>query len=185
MPSLLPGGCIEWALVDAKMREFDEFHASLRLIWPITLQLRDKEPSTLTEGDWDSLRKVFCGIRCMASGTSLVGNSKVMAHLPPQLMPPVDREYTLKFLFRHGQIANGIAVEWEKLVQILNGFFYPIAQSAIFQHKAEEWLTQNERFKWDTSALKIVDNLVIGLSKTVRREQDARDDVPQATRPLG
>ena len=105
------------------MREFDEFHASRRLILPITLQLRDKEPSTLTESDWESLRKVFCGIRCMASGTSLVGNSKVMAHLLPQLIPPVDREYTLKFLFRHGQITNGIAVEWEKLVQILNGFF--------------------------------------------------------------
>ena len=155
----------------SKMREFGEFQASLRLVWPIALQLRDKEPSSLTESDWNCLRKVFFEIRCMASGTSLVGNSKVMAHLLPKLIPPVDRQYTLKFLFRHGQITNGTDVEWEKLLQILNGFFYPIAQSALFQDKAEEWLTQNERFKWDTSALKIVDNLVIGLSKTIRGEQ--------------
>jgi hypothetical protein len=157
----------------SKMREFGEFQTSLRLVWPIALQLRDKEPRSLTESDWNSLKKIFSEIRCMASGTSLVGNSKVMAHLLPKLIPPVDRQYTLKFLFRHGQITNGIEAEWEKLLEILNGFFYPIAQSPLFQHKAGEWLTQSDRFKWDTSALKIVDNLVIGLSKTIRGEQVA------------
>jgi hypothetical protein len=166
----------------SKMREFGEFHASLRLVWPIALQLRDKTPNSLSESDWSSLREVFCRIRCMASGTSLVGNSKVMAHLLPNLIPPVDREYTLKFLFRNGQITKGIEAEGEKLVQILTGFFYPITQSLIFQPKAEEWLTQNDRFKWDTSALKIVDNLVIGLSKMVRGEQVVPGDAPQGTR---
>ncbi len=166
----------------SKMREFGEFHSSLRLVWPIALQLQEKTPSSLGESDWTSLRAVFCGIRCMASGTSLVGNSKVMAHLLPRLIPPVDREYTLKFLFRHGRITNGIEVEWKKLVQIVNGFFYPVAQSPLFQLKAEEWLRHNNRFKWDTSPLKIVDNLVIGLSKMVRAERVATGDAPRATR---
>ena len=166
----------------SKMREFGEFYSSLRLVWPIALQLHEKTPSSLGASDWSSLRAVFCGIRCMASGTSLVGNSKVMAHLLPKLIPPVDREYTLKFLFRHGRITNGIEVEWKKLVQILNGFFYPVAQSPLFQPKAEEWLMHNDRYKWDTSPLKIVDNLVIGLSKMVRAKQAATGDAPQATR---
>jgi len=157
----------------SKMREFDEFNDSLRLIWPIVLQLREKVPACLNESDWDSLKKIFCGIRCMASGTSLVGNSKVMAHLLPNLIPPVDREYTLKFLFRHGQITNGIEVEWEKLRQILTGFFYPVAQIHVFQSKAEEWITQSNRFKWDTSTLKIIDNLIIGYLKMTRAEQSA------------
>jgi hypothetical protein len=150
-----------------KMHEFSEFHSSMRVVWPIALQLQEKTPSSLDESDWTSLRTVFCGIRCMASGTSLIGNSKVMAHLLPRLIPPVDREYTLNFLFRHNRITNGIEIEWKKLVQILDGFFYPVARSPIFQPKAEEWLTHNDRFKWDTSPLKIVDNLVIGLSKMV------------------
>ena len=165
-----------------KMREFGEFRSSLQVVWPIALQLQEKTPGSLGESGWTSLRAVFCGIRCMASGTSLVGNSKVMAHLLPNLIPPVDREYTLKFLFGHGQITNGIDAEWTKLVQILNGFFYPVAQSPLFQPKADEWLTQNNRFKWDTSALKIIDNLVIGVSKMVPAEPGATTDAPQPTR---
>ena len=100
--------------------------------------------------------------------------------LASELVPPVDREYTLNYLFRHGQIKNGIEVEWSKLVQILEGFFYPIAQSPLFQSKAEEWLKHCDRFKWDTSALKIVDNLVIGLSKMERGESTPTDRKPHA-----
>jgi hypothetical protein len=165
----------------SKMREFEEFRASLQVVWPAALRLQDRAPGDLNEADWSDLRTVFCKIRCMASGTSLVGNSKVMAHLFPRLIPPVDREYTLKFLFRNGQITNGIEVEWKKLAQMLEGFFYPVVQSSLFQSKAEIWLTHNDPFKWDTSHMKIVDNLVIGLSKMARAEQLAAGNTPQAT----
>lgn len=165
----------------SKMREFGEFHSSLKRIWPVALQLQEATPSNISESDWSNLRTVFCGIRCMASGTSIVGNSKVMAHLLPKLIPPVDREYTLKFLFRHGQIKNELDAEWKKLVQILEGFFYPLAHSPLFQAKAEEWLAQANQFKWDTSPLKIADNLVIGLSKMVRAAQVSPRYAPQAT----
>jgi hypothetical protein len=153
----------------SKMCEFDDYHVSLQSVWPVALRLQKKTPGNLDEVDWSNLKTVFCKIRCMASGTSLVGNSKVMAHLLPHLVPPVDREYTLKFLFRHGQIVNGIEGEWTKLKQILSGFFYPVAQSPVFQTKAEGWLTHVDQFKWDTSCLKIIDNLIIGLSKMTPR----------------
>ena len=92
----------------SKMREFGEFHSSLTLVWPLAAQLQGKIPSELSEGDWNSLKNLFCGIRCMATGTSLVGNSKVLAHLLPNLVPPVDREYTLTFLFGNKQITNDL-----------------------------------------------------------------------------
>jgi hypothetical protein len=154
----------------SKMRDFEEFRVSLQVVWPAARRLQAKTLSNLYEPDWSDLKSVFCGIRCMASGTSLVGNSKVMAHLLPQLIPPVDREYMLKFLFRNSQITNDIEVEWKKLVQTLEGFFYPVAQSPLFHSKAENWLVHNDRFKWDTSHLKTLDNLVIGYSKMVRAE---------------
>jgi hypothetical protein len=149
----------------SKMRDFAEFHESLRSVWPAALRLQAMTPSDLDDSDWTGLRAIFCGIRCMASGTSLVGNSKVMAHLLPNLVPPIDREYTLKFLFGHGQITNGIEVEWEKFKKILSGFFYPVLQSESFKSRAEQWIQQPDIFKWDTSPLKVVDNLIIGLSK--------------------
>ena len=60
----------------SKMREFDEFQSSLNGIRSEALQLQGKKPSELADADWNSLRNVFCGIRCMASGTWLRGQLK-------------------------------------------------------------------------------------------------------------
>ncbi len=163
----------------SKMCEFECFRASLQNVWPTVISLQDKTPDTLTESDWSSLGEVFSKICCMASKTSLVGNSKVMAHLLPNLVPPVDREYTLKLLFGRGDITNGVDVEWTKLKQVLASFFYPVIQSPVFQARADEWLAHRDEFRWDTSHLKIADNLVIGLSKMSRAEKTPRN-VPTA-----
>jgi hypothetical protein len=156
----------------SKMREFDEYQSSLKKIWPLSLQLREKTPSELAEEDWNRLKNMFCELRCMATGTSLVGNSKVLAHLLPNLVPPVDREYTLTFLFRNKQITNDLHGEWGKLRQMLQEFFYPVVQVPLFQTKADEWLAQGDRFRWDTSKLKILDNVMIGLSAISRSEKE-------------
>jgi hypothetical protein len=156
----------------SKMREFSEFVASLEPLWSVITGLRQAEPDHLDETGWRDLRSLFCGIRCMRSGTSLVGNSKVLAHALPNLVPPVDREYTLRFLFGNTNITNDIAGECAKLESILRGFFYPVARSAAFKAKAQGWMGQPDTFRWDTSPLKIVDNLVIGLERH-RRGEDA------------
>src|SRR5262245_60349385 len=108
----------------------------------------------------------FFRLRCMATGTSLVGNSKVMAHALPNLVAPVDREYTLRFLFGRTNIANDLESEWAKLQVILRDFFYPIARAESFKLKVREWQERRAEFRWDTSPLKTADNLVIGLLKS-------------------
>lgn len=55
-----------------------------------------------------------------------VGNSKVIAHALPKLTAPIDREYTLTFLFGDGQIRNDKQAEWTTLRHILQHFFYPV-----------------------------------------------------------
>lgn len=102
----------------------------------------------------------------MASKTSLVGNSKVMAHALPNLVPPVDRQYTLRFLFGNTNIRNELEHEWDRLQLILQNFFYPIVLDRAFKAKANTWQENQVEFVWDTSPLKIVDNLVIGLLKS-------------------
>lgn len=165
----------------SKMRGFAEFSSSLRSIWPTAMLLQRKTPASFNEKDWAELKSVFCDIRCMASGTSLVGNSKVMAHLVPNLIPPVDRAYTLTFLFNHGRIKNGEASEWETLRQVLEGFFYPVVRSPIFQKKAQVWLAHENN--WDTSELKIVDNLLIGLLRIQRAKHGEASNRALGTPP--
>jgi hypothetical protein len=157
----------------SKMREFNEFQLSMTKVWPLAVQLQEKIPGALTEDDWGCLKSMFYEIRCMATRTSLVGNSKVLAHLLPNLVPPIDREYTLTFLFGNKQITNDIDREWQKLRQILQGFFHPVVQQPVFQARADQWLAQPERFKWDTSHLKILDNIVIALSALSRSDKEA------------
>jgi hypothetical protein len=150
----------------SKMLDFQPFKDSLRRVRPIADELMDKWPETLDSNDWRELESVFRGITCMRSGTSLVGNSKVMAHWLPRLVPPVDRSYTLKLLYGYGAVENGLDNEWTMLEGMLRGFFYPLLRSPVFSAKATEWLAVTARHSaWDSSALKIADNVVIGFVK--------------------
>ncbi|GFO83396.1 MAG: hypothetical protein A49_30230 [Methyloceanibacter sp.] len=159
----------------SKMREFEDFEASLKPLWSTVLSLQQATPESLSEAGWREVSEVFRGIRCMATGTSLVGNSKVMAHALPNLVAPVDREYTLRFLFGSTNITNSLEQEWEKLQTILRDFFYPILRAKSFKLKAREWQQQRAVFRWDTSPLKIADNLVIGLRKSGRVDETTSD----------
>jgi len=60
----------------SKMRDFEEFRSSLRGIWPAAMLLQQRTPSSLSGCDWEKLKTIFRGIKCMRSRTSLVGNSK-------------------------------------------------------------------------------------------------------------
>jgi hypothetical protein len=148
----------------SKMCEFNEFESSMKEVWPLILNLQGVSPGRMIAEEWSALRLIFRGIRCMASATSLVGNSKIMAHALPNLIPPIDRQYTLSFLYGRSEIKNDIDGEWEILKEISQGFFYPILSSAEFDTHATSWVS-NPDFKWDTSKLKVADNLVIGLAK--------------------
>lgn len=121
--------------------------------------------ATVKDADWALLEGVFRAIKVMESNTTIVGNSKVMAHLFPNAIAPVDREYTLKFLFGTGNITNDLDKEWLLLRKIHEEFFYPIAQDTGFQKQAQKWIANQTKWPWDTSPLKAVDNLVIGAMK--------------------
>jgi hypothetical protein len=149
----------------ARMCDFEEFRTSLKSLWPTILRLRDATPEDIDDLGWREMKEVFYGIRCMATKASLVGNSKVMAHALPNLVAPVDRHYTLRFLFGNKNNNNQIEREWERLQVILAEFFYPVLDAEPFKLRRTEWGKRHAEFRWDTSPLKIVDNLVIGFLK--------------------
>jgi hypothetical protein len=146
-----------------KMVEFEKFQSSLGSVWPFVLDLRHVKPEELGDAGWRDLEQIFCRIRCMETETSLVGNSKVLAHALPRLIPPIDRRYTLGFLFGKPDIKNGLEAEWKRLQTILRDFFYPLVRSDELRSKTREWMCDRSTFRWDTSPLKVIDNLVIGL----------------------
>ena len=146
----------------SKMQAFATFKKSVASVKECIEALRPVVPNKLSTSDWLMLEKMFRGIKVMRSGTTIVGNSKVMAHLLPNLVAPVDRQYTLKYLFVGIGIQNNLEREWQLMRKIHEHFYYPVANDTWFQHKAQAWVTNNSRFPSDTSVLKVIDNLVIG-----------------------
>lgn len=149
----------------SKMVPFDVFETSISAVHPRLVAGRKINPSAMRESDWALLEEMFRDIEVMQSNTSIVGKSKVMAHLVPNAIAPVDREYTLKFLFGNGNIANDLDKEWLLLRKIHEEFFYPIASDARLAKQAGKWVANQAKWPWDTSELKVVDNLIIGAMK--------------------
>ena len=118
----------------------------------------------------DLLVDLAAGLRVMKTGTWLVANSKVLAHLLPNLVAPIDREYTLRYL-TGGRGSYVAADDEEELFRtITTQFYWPIARDPNFKATARHWVSE-DLSSWDTSLLKIIDNLVIG----------ARNDGPAAS----
>lgn len=150
----------------SKMNEFGTFMESVTSLKKEILQARSFSYKNLSLREWEIIEQIFYNIDVMASKTSLVGNSKVMAHLLPNLIPPIDRRYTLQYLYKNTNIQNDMAKEWSKVKCILSEFFYPLACNVSLEEKLIMWNTSQDKYRWDTSPLKIIDNLIIGSFKT-------------------
>jgi len=154
----------------SKMQPFASFERSMTAVRHEIEGLSKCAPEALSEQEWRSLELVFKTIRVMASGTTIVGNSKVLAHFLPNLVAPVDREYTLNYLFGGKMFQNGLAREWILMRKVHAEFYYPILAVEDFQICSKNWIRDSESFPWDSSDLKLVDNLVIGAMRTKKDE---------------
>ena len=148
----------------SKMRPFDAFRASVRRMEGDIRAAQALTPEGMTEEGWSLLGGIFLGLDIMASRTRLVGNSKVMHHMIPGLVPPIDREYTLRYLKGNTNIANDPAAEWRTMRSMIEGFFVPVALDAAFAARAAGWVA-DAGLQWDSSPMKVVDNLIIGARK--------------------
>jgi hypothetical protein len=87
----------------AKMVDFDQFKDSVKRVTKLCTAARSYRLGKLNDihaGDVKSyLSEIFDNLVVMKSGARLVGNSKLMHHLLPDLVPPIDREHTLSFFF--------------------------------------------------------------------------------------
>jgi hypothetical protein len=81
-----------------KMGPFERFAHSVMVRAEQVMAAAAIDPRFVTEPDWRCLEDLFSSIEVMESEARLVGNSKVMAHMVPDIVPPIDREYTLYYL---------------------------------------------------------------------------------------
>jgi hypothetical protein len=145
----------------AKMKSFDDFYRSIGCLQARIVEAKQFNLYGLSDEKWLCLEGIFKGIHVMRSGTTLVGNSKVMHHILPNIVPPIDRSYTLWFLHGNTYADNDLSGEWLVMKRIISDFFIPVASNEEFLKKAGSWMERKSEFPWDTSILKIIDNLII------------------------
>ena len=144
------------------MRTYEQFAESIGPFKGELEGLQHATPQSLSPSDWKTLERAFKAIKVMATETAIVGHSKVLAHLLPNLVAPIDREYTFKYLLKTDYVPNDIGREWNLTRKIHEEFYYPVSDNEIFQSKAKTWMGDSKSFPWDTSLLKVIENLVIG-----------------------
>jgi len=113
----------------AKMKDFRHFRKSIEenadvicALSKYKLQSKNLGLDKLEK----NLRQLFFGIDVMASGSRFVSSSKIMHFLLPELVPPMDRQYTLKFFNK--KIYGNKEKEFGVFLHIL-GQFHDIASN--------------------------------------------------------
>jgi len=148
-----------------KMADFKIFRDSMYAVKEEITALQQIKSLPLGIDDWTILEKIFGRIDVMKTYSYLVAHSKVLAHTIPDLISPIDREYTLTYLTGSKNFTNGIGAQWNLFKSIHTDFISEVAASESFQESAAKWLG-NDQYPWDTSIPKIIDNLVIGCASS-------------------
>ena len=109
-----------------------------------------------------TLGLVFKGLDIMKSKRRIVGVSKALHFLLPDLVPPMDGRYTMSFHYGYNKYDDDIEKETKTFKDILlkaNG----IARK--FNLTADDV----DGVGWNTSIPKLIDNAIIGLLKHIER----------------
>ena len=153
----------------AKLNNFDVFEKSINDCESIFRKLDNTKLEDSSGLEFDRIKDLFDTLNPMASGFKIVGVSKVLAHYIPDIIAPIDRQYTFQFLNqKKGKTTPPLNWdEYELLREIHLRLFKPVALNEKFREQAFKWLDKKSDHPWDTSIPKIIDNLIIGKLKAI------------------
>lgn len=121
----------------------------------------------------DQLKEIYCGLRVSISDATIVAHSKTLAHLLPNLIPPIDRQHTIRFFtqdnkkffaksgkYRQINLPKGIDAQFNDFKK------YSWRMKALFD-RCNRQLFTIDKVSFNTSYPKIMDNLIMAFVKNV------------------
>jgi len=159
----------------SKMEDYEKFKNSILSNKSVIIELSKFKLCDLNQDIRDSiegkLKYLFSNLEVMRSKSKLVGNSKVIHYLLPDLCPPIDRQYTLRFFYGNLNKKNApLFNKNEEINLFLEIFNYFLEICKELNLKLENY-DINKAF--NTSIPKIIDNAIIGFvrGKNLKREK--------------
>jgi hypothetical protein len=84
-----------------KLTDWDRFRASLQKTAAMLQPLQGLKLTSMSAKEYAeavaNLRKPYDSLQLSESGATIVVNAKALYHLLPDLIPPIDRQYTIRF----------------------------------------------------------------------------------------
>lgn len=159
---LLYGVLTAWGMNSRKARlePFEIFWQSLKSARNLISELQHVTPRNARKSDWDKLHILWISLRVTnsASEYQLVGKSKLLAHLLPNWIAPIDRAHTLKFLTRSKSMSAKEDIQWKLFRGIHEKFFAYVARQCA--KSLALWVQSASAYGWDSSVPKTIDNLI-------------------------
>lgn len=159
----------------AKLRDFLDFKRAVSFLASLEAleKCRSIRLEDLTHAKQPLLERLFEALddpdqaKVMASGPSVIGGSKLLHHLLPDLIPPMDREYTEGSLnwFDDENKLEGALDSFNGIWHVLM-FFRKVALEVGSERIRKQWL-DDTKYPMNTSIPKIIDNALIAYSWTL------------------
>jgi hypothetical protein len=167
----------------AKLVEFSDFKNSI-------LSQREKlskfisarmDTCTLDEYTFyiSEIKEIYCGLKVSISDATIVAHSKTLAHILPHFIPPIDRQYTIRFFtqdnkdfftesgkYKMVNLPQGIDAQFDDFKK------YSCGMKALFD-RCDHKLFMIDKESFNTSFPKIIDNLIMAFVKDVPKPTKA------------
>jgi len=140
----------------AKLAEMEELKKSLsrharsiqELEYLIITEIEKEQVEHVVHLLWNIISNLKIGL----ARTKIVAGSKALHHLLPDLIPPIDRQYTLRFFYNNTSLNRGDEIAFREMYPR----FHQIAVSC--ESKIESRLGRG----MNTSITKVIDNAIVG-----------------------
>ncbi len=161
----------------AKMVDFSDFKQSIENSRDKLQQFYSLRMDSCTKEQYskhiDGLKEIYKTLRVSISDATIVAHSKTLAHIIPNLVPPIDRQYTIRFFTQDNREFFTESGKY-KLINLpkdieaqFTGFKkYSCRMKALLDRCDHELFMINKE-TFNTSFPKIIDNLIMAFVKDV------------------
>lgn len=143
----------------SKLVDFTEFMKTLQTQKEKILDLRELKLTDLKEEELeDVMNKVWnilSNLKVSSTETQLIAGSKAIHHLLPGLVPPIDREHTLRFVYGY----NPTYTSEEQIFKRTFPVFWRIGNKE--KVIISKWIGRG----FHTNETKVIDNAIVGYVK--------------------
>lgn len=158
----------------AKLRDFPVFRRNARsllgdvkwLFGRSMLEMRAEEASIIARQLGEAIQRHKRERGLTQAESVLVANAKALHHFLPDLVPPIDRAYTLMFLFNRieppGSESETFGEMFPHLVRVAQ------ENGDLIRRAVTRGMRDDQHANWDSGHAKVIDNALIGWMRDAR-----------------